>query len=69
MTLFASLSRFAGLGPAAKLSLSRYLNLSKQRRDLSQLTPAQLEDIGVTESEARTEAKRPIWDAPNFWYK
>ena len=67
MTLFATLSRFVGFGPAAKISFTRYLNLSKQRRDLSQLTPAQLDDIGVSQTEAIREAKRPIWDAPNFW--
>ena len=67
MTLFATLFRFTGFGPASKTPLSRLLRVSKQRRDLLSLTQEQLCDIGVTRAEAEAEAKRPFWDAPNFW--
>ena len=69
MTLLATLSRFSGFGRISKTSFTRHLNLAKQRKDLAQLTPSQLEDIGVTQAEAQREATRPLWDAPNFWYK
>lgn len=69
MTLLATLSRFSGFGRISKTSFTRHLNLAKQRKDLAQLTPTQLEDIGVSEAEAHREAMRPLWDAPNFWYK
>ncbi len=42
--------------------------LLHQRRQLAQLEPHMLEDIGVTEGEAQTEAKRPFWDAPQHWH-
>ncbi|WP_424831179.1 DUF1127 domain-containing protein [Ruegeria sp.] len=47
----------------------RLLSLSKQRRDLARLDDRALEDIGVTRAEARAEAARPLWDAPNHWLK
>lgn len=40
------------------------LALGQQRHDLSQLSDAQLDDIGITRAQAQREAKRPIWDAP-----
>lgn len=45
------------------------IELFRQRRDLEKLSEHQLRDIGVSQSAARTEAKRPFWDAPKHWMK
>lgn len=45
------------------------LGLARQRRDLAKLDDRALADIGVTRAEADQEAARPIWDAPENWYK
>ncbi|MGJ8617247.1 MAG: DUF1127 domain-containing protein [Sulfitobacter sp.] len=37
------------------------------RRALARLTAAQLEDVGVSASEADHEARRPVWDVPANW--
>ena len=39
----------------------------RQRTELSRLEPRMLRDIGITETEARDEAQRPIWDVPGWW--
>ncbi|MCL6283205.1 DUF1127 domain-containing protein [Ruegeria sp. 2012CJ41-6] len=39
----------------------------RQRRRLQQLDDAALKDIGINRSEARAEARRPFWDAPETW--
>ena len=39
----------------------------RQRRALKSLDAAALSDIGVTYKQARAEAGRPIWDAPQNW--
>ena len=41
--------------------------LRRQRSHLGRLPPHLLRDIGLTEEEARTEADRPLWDAPSHW--
>lgn len=41
--------------------------LRRQRRDLRDLPPHILRDIGLTEDEARAEADRPLWDVPPHW--
>ena len=43
------------------------LALRRQRRKLGVLDRHILKDIGLTESEARIEAERPIWDVPSHW--
>ena len=43
------------------------LSLQKSRHDLSQLDQNMLKDIGLTEFEAESEGKRPIWDVPANW--
>lgn len=48
--------------------LSWRLGLWRQRRALARLDDAALDDIGVTRREARAEARRPIWDAPENWH-
>ena len=49
--------------------MSAALRLRKERLDLSGLTDTQLRDIGVTRTEAETEARRPAWDAPRHWHR
>ncbi|WP_170472574.1 DUF1127 domain-containing protein [Ruegeria conchae] len=49
--------------------LLNMLSLSRQRQKLAQLDDRALEDIGITRSEAEAEASRPMWDAPDCWYK
>lgn len=41
--------------------------LYRQRRALKTLDANRLSDIGVTATEAHTEANRPLWDAPAHW--
>ncbi len=41
--------------------------LRKERLELSQLSEAQLKDIGITPDQARKEANRPVWDVPANW--
>ncbi len=45
------------------------LSLARQRRTLAQLDDRALDDIGISRSDAQTEAARPIWDAPENWHK
>ncbi|KAA2313636.1 DUF1127 domain-containing protein [Pseudooceanicola sediminis] len=54
----------------AKSPLSRLamlLGIHRERRALHHLDDALLRDIGLTRHEARTEARRPAWDAPERW--
>ena len=44
-----------------------FLSLRKSRAHLGTLDQHLLDDIGLTEAEARTEAERPIWDVPSNW--
>ena len=39
----------------------------RQRRDLPSLEDHLLDDIGLTQSQADAEAKRPVWDVPAHW--
>ncbi|WP_425037969.1 DUF1127 domain-containing protein [Primorskyibacter sp. S187A] len=47
--------------------LSDMLALARQRRDLSRLDDAQLRDMGLSRSDAASEANRPAWDVPSHW--
>ncbi|MES9871064.1 MAG: DUF1127 domain-containing protein [Sedimenticola sp.] len=38
--------------------------LTRQRRQLAQLSDDQLRDIGISRSDAQREARRPFWDEP-----
>jgi len=39
-----------------------WMDISKQRRALAEMSDHQLKDIGVTRFDAETEAARPFWD-------
>jgi len=45
------------------------LSLRRQRRTLARLDDRALADIGITREQAKAEAARLIWDAPEFWKK
>ena len=49
---------------AKSATLATYLTVWKQRRELANLDPARLIDLGITPAEAAKEAARPIWDLP-----
>ena len=48
-------------------SLGQMMALARQRRALADLPAERLDDIGLTASQARAEARRPFWDAPRVW--
>lgn len=49
--------------------LRHAVTLRHHRRSLGLLDRHLLRDIGLTEAEARREAERPFWDAPNHWFR
>ena len=55
-------------GPAGIVArLLALLALRRERRALAALEAYRLADLGLTEELARTEAARPLWDAPSHW--
>ncbi|MFZ7090176.1 DUF1127 domain-containing protein [Primorskyibacter sp. 2E233] len=54
--------------PRSPLPLLRqWRALARQRRILAGLDESALRDVGLSRHEARTEAERPFWDAPDNW--
>lgn len=53
----------------SKLRVWPLIDLFRQRKQLSELSDDQLEDIGVTQAEAKREAARPVWDVPSHWLR
>ncbi|MCX7559086.1 DUF1127 domain-containing protein [Sulfitobacter sp. F26204] len=57
----------------ARPSLIQRINIAsavaRSRRQLAALDPHQLDDIGISETTAKTEAKRPFWHTPAQWIK
>jgi uncharacterized protein YjiS (DUF1127 family) len=45
------------------------LALRRQRRRLARLDDAALRDIGLTRSDARQEADKPLWNVPAHWLR
>ena len=45
------------------------LTFKRHRRALGALDRHLLKDIGLTETEARLEADRPVWDVPSHWLR
>ena len=52
---------------AARPSLTGLIALARSRHALSQLSPEQLADTGISPADARAEARRPAWDVPANW--
>lgn len=50
--------------PVANVTARLWLALWAERRALDRLDARMLHDIGLSESEARQEAGRPMWDVP-----
>lgn len=44
-----------------------FLSIWRERKKLAHLDAHLLEDIGVSEAQAKQEASRPVWDAPARW--
>ena len=69
----STLSRSASITLSRSFSLIgatfSLLALSRSRQALAGLDARALEDIGVTEADARREAVRPVWDVPSNWLK
>ncbi|MCA0274170.1 MAG: DUF1127 domain-containing protein [Proteobacteria bacterium] len=55
------------IGVLAWLRLA--LTLKRHRRALGGLDRHLLKDIGLSETEARLEAERPVWDVPSHWLR
>lgn len=45
------------------------LTVKRHRRALADLDRHLLKDIGLSESAARQEAERPVWDVPSHWLR
>jgi uncharacterized protein YjiS (DUF1127 family) len=54
-------------GPAhtRRVSLFSLMSLARQRRALATLSAAQLDDIGLTRTQALDESRRFPWDIPD----
>ncbi|QFU07960.1 hypothetical protein PARPLA_02480 [Rhodobacteraceae bacterium THAF1] len=50
-----------------RVGLLRYWQLYRERAQLAGLDATALRDIGIDATAARTEATRPVWDAPDHW--
>ncbi|WP_299925606.1 DUF1127 domain-containing protein [uncultured Pelagimonas sp.] len=49
--------------------LRKWFATAEQRHSLANLDAAALDDIGVSATQAQSEAARPFWDAPDHWSK
>ena len=49
--------------------LRRMLAVMRQRRQLRDLDPHLLDDLGLSRQQAAAEADRPVWDVPRHWRK
>ncbi|MBQ2261162.1 MAG: DUF1127 domain-containing protein [Loktanella sp.] len=53
--------------PSIFLRILQAMSLSRERRDLRELEPHLLDDIGITRQDALDEADKPVWDVPRHW--
>ena len=67
--LLNRLALYSPLARRARTGLAAYLDLARQRRALSSLDAARLDDLGLSPDAARAEADRPVWDVPDHWMK
>lgn len=72
--MFSTIAPTAHTGRRPAVGTRRFglidlVGLYRQRTALAQLTPEQLEDIGVSASEAALESARPVWDVPRHWLR
>lgn len=55
---------FGNVMSIVKKDLATVLGVMAERRRLRKLTDTQLDDIGLSRTEAEHEANRPFWDMP-----
>lgn len=71
VTLISARQAVAGQSLPASLSWGRriltMLSVRRSRLDLSQLSDAQLSDIGLSRDQVAQEIARPLWDVPSNW--
>ena len=67
MTMFTAAYTPALTRRTARASLGHLFSVWTQRRALRSLDADALRDIGLTRTEAKAEASRPFWDAPESW--
>jgi uncharacterized protein YjiS (DUF1127 family) len=71
MTLSSIRRGAAARHPLVLRHFLRWLGLARvirqHRQALLRLDPHLLRDIGLTQEQAETEARRPIWDVPGHW--
>lgn len=67
--MFSQTRRIAAPGRRAGLftRLLAMLTLHRHRRALSRLDDRLLDDIGLSQHQARAEQERPFWDVPPNW--
>ena len=67
MALIETLGRNFGLSSSITPSFGQMAALRRQRKALTRLDDAALRDMGLTRSDAETEARRAAWDGPANW--
>lgn len=55
-------------GDTRRFSLWDLIGLARQRRQLSELDPHILKDIGLERADVMTESRRKPWDVPAHWH-
>lgn len=61
----ASTERRKNVWRAVVRQVQRWIELSRQRRQLAMLDDYQLKDIGLSRADIMTEVERPFWDDPS----
>jgi uncharacterized protein YjiS (DUF1127 family) len=56
-----------GRRPNLFAALSNAFGVWRQRRHLQELDAYLLRDVGLSESEVRSEIDRSVWDVPQNW--
>jgi uncharacterized protein YjiS (DUF1127 family) len=46
-----------------------WMAVQRQRHRLAELPDHLLDDLGLTRDEARNEAAKPVWEAPDHWHR
>lgn len=62
-----AISGFRQGGSVKRTKPRGILKSRRQRLALSNLTPRQLSDVGISPAEAGYEAAGSCWDAPDIW--
>jgi uncharacterized protein YjiS (DUF1127 family) len=49
--------------------LRTMIAVRSQRQSLDRLDDHMLDDLGISRTEAQSEAARPAWDVPHYWMR